>query len=258
MRAGGCWPPDRVDAGRRSRGDPPRTPRVEAGQGLRSTDRTSRTTAIRVPPRGFDTARSDEVPPNELTDAELDEIDPEEFSNPNVVKQIRDHAKAQGATARTAQQERDAAIRENAFLKAGIDPSAALGKAFAAQVDGVPGDPVKLAADYLAFKAELGVTDPAPGGGGETTSTETGTEGTTTEGAADNGTASRMALSNGAEAPTAANPNARQAIRQSAMDAMRAGATFEEAAGGLVNATVLGWARDDIPSLVGDGVPAGR
>lgn len=199
----------------------------------------------------------------ELTLDELRAINPDEHDNPGLIRRLRDQAEAKALTNGTVQSERDTALRENAFLRAGIDPGSPLGKAFATQVDGVPGDTVKLGADFLSFKKELGLPDEitAPAGGnGETTPDPTaaaGEQGGTTPPAREpTGTTQRQELSNGALAPDVKGLNTRQAIREQAVDAMHKGATFAEAAGGLVNATVLGWARDEIPSLVGDGVPA--
>ena len=132
--------------------------------------------------------------------------------------EIRDR-NSELATARAAQ-------RELAFVKAGIDTSTKLGQLFAKSFEGD-------LSDIEAIKAEakeLGIIKiETPAAPAETTPTETAPPPP-----ADSSASERSALANGATSDDGSGVDPRQTALSRAEEALKQGAPFDRAAGGLV------------------------
>jgi hypothetical protein len=176
---------------------------------------------------------------------EIDENDPDAFG------QLRDYAKRQAQKARNAEN----LEREVSILRAGIDTTSPLGKAFVATFEGdfTDKDAIIAAAkelhpDLVKGTSSTAATDTASTG--ETTTATAETPGATTmTSEPPTGTAERTALANGAVASGAAVEDVRGGAMRTAREAIDAGASQEEAAGSLIANLARGAAEGKVPVL---------
>ena len=176
---------------------------------------------------------------------DIDENDPDAFG------QLRDYAKRQSQKARNA----DSLEKEVAILRAGIDTTTPLGKAFVATFEGdfADKDAIIAAAKDLHPDLVKGSVTPAPTDGATTGDNMTATGETTGDTSVTptqpTGTGERAALANGAVASGAAIEDVRSGAMRTAREAIDAGASQEEAAGSLIANLARGAADGKVPVL---------
>lgn len=157
---------------------------------------------------------------------------------------MREYAKRQAQKAKLA----DQLVRENAFLKAGVDLTTRKGQAFAAIYAGDINDAQAILADAQDFDPGIirGAAAPAP-----TTDTAQGTgtgeTTTTTDSTPPTGTSERTALASGATSSGESADDVRSAAMATARTAMERGAGQDEAAGSFIAALARGAAEGKVP-----------
>lgn len=142
-----------------------------------------------------------------------DDDDGQEAENSPLIKQLRKELKEQ----KGAKVEAEAAKRELAFLKAGIDTSTGLGKLFAKSFEGDL-DPEVIKAEA----AELGIISVPDTGNDESDD-------------ADGSTEARSNLASGATPDDGSGVHPAQAALAKAKKLQDDGASFERSAGGMVH-----------------------
>ncbi len=178
----------------------------------------------------------------------LDEIDDDE---PDAPRQLREYAKRQAQKAKLA----DQLVRENAFLKAGVDLTTRKGMAFAAIFEGDINDPAAILADAADFDPGI-IRGAAPTNAAATASTTPeGDTTTTTTSDQPTGTNERTALANGGSATGETADDVRAAAMSTARDAMTRGAGQEVAAGSFIASLARGAAEGKVPVLDAAGRP---
>jgi hypothetical protein len=170
------------------------------------------------------------------------------------MKHLRDRAEA----ATQAEAERDAARRELAIIKSGIDADHPLGKFFVEHYDGDITDTEAL----VAKAKEMGVptmgapafngTEQQQQGEGQQEGGEgvQGNEGAGTESQQETGTQQRRALAGGGSVPGEENPDPRKIALDEAQRAIDGGATFDQAAGHMVAKLANAASRGDTRVIV--------
>jgi hypothetical protein len=187
------------------------------------------------------------MPRNNNQDIDINEIDE---NDPDAFGQLRDYAKRQAQKARNAEN----LEREVAILRAGIDTTSPLGKAFVATFEGDFSDKDAIIAAAKELHPDL-VKGSAPAttetaSTGETTTATAETPGDTTmTSEPPTGTSERTALANGAVASGAAVEDVRGGAMRTAREAIDAGASQEEAAGSLIANLARGAAEGKVPVL---------
>ena len=186
---------------------------------------------------------------NTEPELELDEIDDEE---PDAPKQLREYAKRQAQKAKLA----DQLVRENAFLKAGVDLTTRKGQAFAAIYAGDINDAQAILADAQDFDPGIIRGAAAPATTTDTSQgTGTGEATTTTDSNQATGTNERTALANGSTASGESADDVRSAAMATAREAMERGAGQDEAAGSFIAAMARGAAEGKVPVFDATGRP---
>jgi hypothetical protein len=181
---------------------------------------------------------------------ELDEIDDASPSAPHDLRKYAERMKARA-------QEAEAAKRENAFLRAGIDTSKTLGKAFLATYDGDLSD---TAAILEAAKEFPGIIrgEAAKSAEGDTSATQGSPVNETDPAAsapAPSGTDQRRALADGATAAAAVISDPVENAHMKARELLSQGRTRDEALGEAVALQVRALANGEIQALDAFGRP---
>ncbi len=168
---------------------------------------------------------------NNNQDVDINDIDE---NDPDAFGQLRDYAKRQAQRARNA----ESLEREVAILRAGIDTTSPLGKAFVATFEGDFSDKEAIVAAAAALHPDLvkGTTTAATTetATNESATTTTEAAGATTVTEAPTGSNERTALANGAVASGVAIEDVRSEAMRMAREAIDAGASQEEASGSLI------------------------
>jgi hypothetical protein len=165
-------------------------------------------------------------------DESLEDIDDEA---PDAGSRLRRLAEKRDTEAKTATERLSVLERENAALKAGVDVSTRRGQAWLSTYDGPLDDVEAMRADAQDFDPTLtagptATAQPLEQGQGQAAAAAEG-EGQTVE---PTGHAERQALADGAEPADAATGDLRKEALARSREAMRTGATYEEAAGSFV------------------------
>lgn len=181
---------------------------------------------------------------------ELDDIDD---ASPTAPSDLRKYAQRQAAKAREA----EALSREVAFLRAGIDTSKTLGKAFLATYDGDLNDQEAILEAAKEFPGIVRGTEVAPSGEADTSATA-GSQVTTTDqtpaAPAPSGTEQRRALAGGASPAATAVMEPVEGSLAFAEDMMRNGALREQAMGEAIARQARALVEGKIPALGSDGL----